>query len=530
MRNLKISLRLWLAFGLIIGGTVLVGAVGLRRMAQNEQQMGRLADDLWGRVRLAQQVVALNNANARLSLSMLLVAERTELDQMLSYQEDNRQKINALLERLEALLEGSQDSQEQRLFAEVKTERVRFVDSFTRAKKLLLADRRTEATTLAVAEVVPNLTSLLRSWDDFLTYQSDLLSRARKDSAAQYGGARQIMIGVLVLIVGLAAVLALAITGSITGPLGEAVSMAEKIAQGDLRVSLQVDRGDEIGRLQRAMRGMGGKLAEVIGEIRYGAEALASAASQVAATAQNVAQGTTQQASAVEETTGSLEQMNASINQNAENSRQTEQMAVKGATDAEESGRAVEQTVTAMKTIAERVSIIEEIAYQTNLLALNAAIEAARAAEHGRGFAVVASEVRKLSERSQSAAREIITVAGTSVKIAEESGLRIAQLVPAIRRTTDLVKEVAAASTEQATGVTQMSKAMRQMDEVTQRNASGAEELSSTAEELSTQADSMHRLMAFFQVENASASGRTAKPGRPLPRIGINGRDARPEL
>jgi methyl-accepting chemotaxis protein len=159
----------------------------------------------------------------------------------------------------------------------------------------------------------------------------------------------------------------------------------------------------------------------------------------------------------------------------------------------------------AMRSIAEKVSIIEEIAYQTNLLALNAAIEAARAGEHGRGFAVVASEVRKLAERSQSSAKEITTLASSSVSIAERSGVLLNELVPAIRKTTELVQEVAAASQEQASGVTQVNKAMGQMDQVTQRNASAAEELSSTAEELSSQAEALKQLMEFFKINDGRA-------------------------
>jgi methyl-accepting chemotaxis protein len=203
--------------------------------------------------------------------------------------------------------------------------------------------------------------------------------------------------------------------------------------------------------------------------------------------------------------------MSASISQNAENSRQTESMAKEGAKNAEESGKSVTETVEAMKAIAERISIIEEIAYQTNLLALNAAIEAARAGEHGKGFAVVATEVRKLAERAQKAAKEIGTLAGSSVKVAERSGNLIVELVPVIRKTADLVQEVAAASAEQSAGVSQVSKAMGTVDQVTQRNASAAEELSSTAEEMSSQAESLQQLMAFFAV-----SDQVAAPRRPL--------------
>jgi len=196
--------------------------------------------------------------------------------------------------------------------------------------------------------------------------------------------------------------------------------------------------------------------------------------------------------------------MSASITQNAENSRLMEQMSSKGAMDAEASGKVVNETVEAMKAIAEKISFIEEIAYQTNLLALNAAIEAARAGEHGKGFAVVASEVRKLAERSQTSAKEIGNLASVSVQVAERSGKLLDELVPAIKKTADLVQEVASASREQSSGVNQMNKAMGQVDQVTQRNASAAEEMSSTAEELSSQAEGLMQLMAFFRTDDSA--------------------------
>ncbi|MCU1349652.1 MAG: methyl-accepting chemotaxis sensory transducer, partial [Acidobacteria bacterium] len=197
---------------------------------------------------------------------------------------------------------------------------------------------------------------------------------------------------------------------------------------------------------------------------------------------------------------------------NADSSRQTEAMAKKGSRDAEESGAAVRETVDAMKTIAEKISIIEEIAYQTNLLALNAAIEAARAGDHGRGFAVVATEVRKLAERSQKASREIGGLASTSVRVADRSGALLAELVPAIRRTAELVQDVAAASNEQAAGVSQINQSLAQVDQVTQRNASAAEELAATAEEMAAQAEALQDLVGLFRLPGAQRQPIAQQP------------------
>ncbi len=291
---------------------------------------------------------------------------------------------------------------------------------------------------------------------------------------------------------------------------GHLAGIVERIAAGDLTLRLDGTAGRT--GMARAVGLMAEKLTQVIGEVRTAAFSLSSAAGQVSATSQALSQGTSEQATSVEETTSSLEQMSASISQNAENSRQTEQMATAGARDADESGRSVTATVEAMQNIADRTSIIEEIAYQTNLLALNAAIEAARAGEHGKGFAVVATEVRKLAERSQKAAAEIGGMAAQSVKVAERSGQQLLELVPAIKKTAELVQEVAAASQEQATGVAQISKAMSAVDQVTQRNASAAEELSSTAEEMSSQAESLQELMSFFRLDGDSTAARRPHP------------------
>ncbi len=276
---------------------------------------------------------------------------------------------------------------------------------------------------------------------------------------------------------------------------------AHRMANGDLSERMR-PRSDR-DRLSRAWNEMAERLTTTFGELRSAAQSLSLAASHLASSSNSVSHGTAQQAASVEESTASLEQMSASITQNAESSRQLEAMALHGATQAEESATAVDKTVDAMRTIAERISIIQDIAYQTNLLALNAAIEAARAGEHGRGFAVVAGEIRRLAERSQNAARQISELTGKSLGIAAQSSMKLASLAPSIRRTADVVQEVAAASAEQSSGVAQLNQAMAQVDHVTQSNASAAEELASTAEELMRHAADLERKITFFRLAAA---------------------------
>jgi methyl-accepting chemotaxis protein len=316
-------------------------------------------------------------------------------------------------------------------------------------------------------------------------------------------------------------------------PLLNFANRLESLNHGDaglLKWVKAVDRGDELGAVARAFNNFADQLMQIIGDVLTAARALSAAAAQVSQSARTLSQGTADQAASVQETSASLQQMSASITQNAENSRQMETMAHEGVNGVVESSRTASQSVAAMRTIAEKNTIIEAIAYQTNLLALNAAIEAARAGEHGKGFAVVATEVRKLAERSQEAAKEIAQLTSSSVEIAERSGTLLSELAPAIKRTAELVQEVATASREQASGVTQVNRAMAEVDHAAQRNAAAAEQLTTTAAEMAHQAEKLERLMDFFKGKNRaartseSAISRSAAPADFLapPRQGRN--------
>ncbi|MDD5227591.1 MAG: methyl-accepting chemotaxis protein, partial [Methylococcales bacterium] len=283
-------------------------------------------------------------------------------------------------------------------------------------------------------------------------------------------------------------------------PVNEVVAVLTEMERGNLTQTVNGHYKGQLEDFKNTVNNTIAKVAEIIGEVNGAASNIASASGEISATAQSMSQASSEQAASVEETTAAVEQMSASINQNTENAKVTEGMATQSSSEAIQGGEAVQKTVNAMKSIANKISIIDDIAYQTNLLALNAAIEAARAGEHGKGFAVVAAEVRNLAERSQIAAKEIGELAASSVEMAESAGKLLDTIVPSIKKTSDLVQEIAAASEEQSTGVAQINTAMNQLNQITQQNASASEELAATSEEMSGQAMQLQEMMEFFMI------------------------------
>jgi len=348
------------------------------------------------------------------------------------------------------------------------------------------------------------------------------------DKTANQALVISIVIALIALII--ASLIAVFLSRSITLPLGTAVEISTVISKGDLTAMVPekyLSRRDEIGDLAKSLKEMIERLHEVIGDVNTAAIQVSAGSQQLSSTSQQMSQGATEQASSVEEISSSMEQMTSNIKQNADNAAQTEKIAQKSAQAAEEGGRSVSATVNAMKEIASKIGIIEEIARSTNMLALNASIEAARAGEYGKGFAVVASEVGKLAERSQKEAGEISKLSKESVGIAEQAGSTITAMIPDIRRTAELVQEISAASNEQNSGAEQINSAIMQLDQVVQQNASASEESASMSEELASQAEQMQATMGFFKVTNREVSHNTpgkqqqspVKKPRALPKI-----------
>ena len=378
------------------------------------------------------------------------------------------------------------------------------------ARKAALENGIYKATELADGAGREALNAARETINKVIALNNEQMQQAARGADDLYTFSRNLLIGLLIGMTIIAAAAATWIVLNISRAISSALGLANAVAAGDLNATASVKSNDEIKDLIDSLNMMVGKLKSVVSEVMSATRNVAAGSQEMSAAAEQLSQGATEQASSTEEVSSSMEQMTANIKQNADNSGQTEQIARQSALDANASGEAVGKAVAAMQTIAEKILIVQEIARQTDLLALNAAVEAARAGEHGRGFAVVASEVRKLAERSQTAAAEISTLSGDTVKAAEQAGDMLKRLVPDIQKTAGLVAEISGASTEQNAGANQINAAIQQLDKVTQQNTSAAEEMSSTAEELASQAEQLQATISYFRLDDQQARPQPA--------------------
>ena len=502
MSDMKIGTRLYFGFGCILALLVFVGMVGyygLRTYSQGIKVM-----------RATEGVIAEHSARARANV---LGMRRYEKDMILNMSSPQKveeyflkwkEEHDSTAARFDSVKAAVIHAEDKAKLAAIEPNFIAYTKTINRLYERILsgeihspelANKFMEEVKAEVHAFENGVKELATEGNTGMAEISVVLDE-KGDSLSQTIGISTLV----AIVIGLFA--ATLITRRIKGPISQAASVVSRLAEGDLTMSVHSNSRDEIGRLLEDIGTMVAKLSQVIFDVQSAADNVTSGSQQLSSTAQEMSQGASEQAASVEEVTASMEEMSSTIQQNTGNSVQTEKIALQAAKDAADSGKTVSQTVEAMKQIAGKTAIIEEIARQTNLLALNAAIEAARAGEAGKGFAVVASEVRKLAERSQAAANEISSLSGASVEVAEKAGEMLDHMVPDIQRTAQLVQEISASSVEQNTGAEQVNRAVRQLDTVIQQNASASEEMASTAEELSSQAQQLQDTISYFKIKD----------------------------
>jgi methyl-accepting chemotaxis protein len=523
--NMKIGAKLVLSFVFVALFSVAIGYVAITRL-NLLQQSGTAMYEL-NAVPLSELIdVSSYYQRQRVNLREMFI-DKSGADRAKHFEtvKELDQKVD---EALKKVADDSKSAEVKKQVAETQTALNNFDPVWKKITSHLMEGKPDDA--FAVLRDPGNF-QIAKAVDDSIQKLSDLKTddAKKKNEANVITAAAAIRLTVIFVCTGvlLAIGLGIFIARIISVPLRKGVDFATAVANGDLTSKIELERKDEIGALADAMNIMVDKLKAIVTEVTYGADNVAAGSTELSSSAESMSQGATEQAAAAEEASSSMEQMSSNIRQNADNAIQTEKIAVKSAADAQEGGKAVLQTVTAMKEIAGKISIIEEIARQTNLLALNAAIEAARAGEHGKGFAVVASEVRKLAERSQHAAAEISQLSTSSVEVAEKAGAMLTKMVPDIQKTAQLVQEISASCREQDTGAEQINKAMQQLDQVIQQNASASEEMSATAEELSSQAEQLQSTISFFTTDSVGNAGG-ARSRKTMTTVAAERRSKRP--
>ena len=448
----------------------------------------------------------------------LLKIQRDEKNMILAKTKQEMNEYAKAIDGIQKELDEGMDELDRIVTGDEKTELKKFreqyalyLDQHNKIQELTLQNSNTRAFELAEGkgrELSDKCQELMAGIVDKI--QKDMTTD-KETSDRDYASSRNLLIGLTLISILLSIGLVLWLIININRGITNAIDITKALATGDLTKDVQVTSRDEIGELIGYMKNMIQSLKDVIVNVMTASDNVASGSQEMSATSEQMSQGATEQSASAEQASSSMEQMSANIKQNSDNAQQTERIAMQAAEDAEKGGVAVQETVGAMKQIADKIIIIEEIARQTNMLALNAAIEAARAGEHGKGFAVVADAVRKLAERSQSAAGEISNLSTSSVQIAEEAGTMLTKIVPDIRKTAELVQEINAASGEQNSGADQINQALQQLDQVIQQNASASEEMAATAEELAAQAEQLQDAISFFKLDEKGNGRRSRK-------------------
>jgi len=499
-----LKLQLGLAFGLIIALLLVATVFGISSLAETNRDLNALADGPAVRLEAAQQLNIHMLDVVRAEKNMVLVRAPEEVKAYQALIDKEQRAFETLLTKAEGLA----PAEDRPKWQAVEGSWERLIEVHRKVYDLALADHDAEAAALSMGEGRKVMTEVDAQVQELVDLSKAEMEAATQKGDADYAQVRAWLLGLAAVSLLLAVGAALYISIAVSRGLSRAADAVRAVADGDLTRTIEITTKDEIGDLLGHVNLMVERLRGVVSDAVSASENVSAGSQELSAASEQVSQGATEQASSAEEASASMEEMAANIKQNADNAAQTEKIARQSAKDAEVSGEAVNRAVAAMQTIAEKITIVQEIARQTDLLALNAAVEAARAGEHGRGFAVVASEVRKLAERSQTAATEIGAVSSDTVKAARSAGEMLTSLVPNIRKTAELVAEISAACREQDIGASQINEAIQQLDKVTQQNASASEEMSATSEELAAQAEELQTSIAYFRTDAAGGASR----------------------
>ena len=510
MNNWKIRTRIAAGFAALIVITMTLGIFAHHYIREVDDDSNDITTKALPGLYLVAQVQAGLQKNFTGLLTLAVTRDRQEVERVQADIMAQRAINSNYISQYEKTIVTPKGRE---LFTNLQSARSAYTAISSEVMRLKREGKDEPAATLLMKDGRPAYARYADAGRQLMDLKKSFSEDKAKEIDVSIAAAKTGIVAGLAIAVVLAVVIALFVVSSITRPLAQAVSLIGTVAEGDLRSKAEVTSKDELGAMLSAVNRMVDNLRKTVEEVTAGAGNVADGSDQMSSTAQQISQGSSEQAAAAEETSASMEQMSSAVQQNADNARQTDKIASKAAEDARAGGEAVIRTVAGMKEIADKISIIGEIARKTDLLALNAAVEAARAGEHGKGFAVVASEVRKLAERSQTAAAEITRLTSAGVQTAEGAGHLLERLVPDMQKTAELVREIAAASGEQSSGAEQVNKAVQQLDQVIQQNAAASEEMASTAEELSAQAEVLQSAIAFFKTGDGERR-RTSKPSR----------------